>query len=94
MSTTIETLNADELARLTSADESALIELCALEHARALLEHPDFSDWIEDIDPFVCRRADLVDAMRKAPNGLVRQHLYAIWVFRKDVALLTGRSFP
>ena len=94
MSVTLEILNEAELAGLPKADESAVIALCAVEHARALEGHSDFQEWIDNIDPYVCRRAELINAIRTAPNSLIRQHLYAVYVFRIDISLVTGRSFP
>jgi hypothetical protein len=88
-----KTLSDVELELLLSGDEAKVIELCQLEHERVLLGHPQFADWIEDIDPYICPRLDLIDAMRRAPNGFVRQYLYSIFAFRQSINLVAGRSF-
>ena len=82
-----------ELEAMLSGDEAKVIELCQVEHERVLLQHPEFAEWIEDIDPYICARLDLVDAMRRAPNGFVRQYLYSIFAFRQSINLVAGRSF-
>lgn len=89
----LEVLSPAQLSSMATGDEAVVIELCRSEHEKALLQHPGFADMIEDIDPFVCRRLDLVDAIRNAPNGLVRQYLYSIYVFRQSITLVSGRSF-
>jgi hypothetical protein len=89
----LEVLSQTQLSSLVSGDEAMVIELCRTEHEMVLLQHPEFAERIEDIDPFVCRRLDLVDAIRKAPNGFVRQYLYSIYVFRQSINLVSGRSF-
>ena len=94
MSVTLEILNEAELAGLATADEAAVIGLVALEHSRALVGHAEYAEWIDNIDPYVCRRAELINAIRTAPNSLIRQHLYAVYVFRIDISLVSGRSFP
>jgi hypothetical protein len=88
-----EVLTDSELQMFATADEAKVIELCQAEHGKVLLQHPEFADWIEDIDPYVCRRLDLVNALRTAPNGFVRQYLYSIFVFRQSINLVAGRSF-
>lgn len=82
-----------ELKEMLSGDEAKVIELCQVEHERVLLQHPEFAEWIEDIDPYICPRLELVDAMRRAPNGFVRQYLYSIFAFRQSINLVAGRSF-
>lgn len=88
-----KTLTEAELQMLLSGDETKVIELCQLEHERVLLGHPEFAEWIEDIDPYICPRLELVDAMRRAPNGFVRQYLFSIFAFRQSINLVAGRSF-
>ncbi|MFC5511065.1 hypothetical protein ACFPOU_07990 [Massilia jejuensis] len=88
-----KTLSDAELQLLLAGDEAQVIELCQLEHERVLLQHPEFAEWIEDIDPYICPRLELVDAMRRAPNGYVRQYLYSIFSFRQSINLVAGRSF-
>jgi hypothetical protein len=87
-----KTLSDAELEHLLAGDEAKVIELCQLEHERVLLGHPQFAEWIEDIDPYICPRLELV-AMRRAPNGYVRQYLYSIFSFRQSINLVAGRSF-
>lgn len=86
-------LSDAELEAMQSGDEAKVIELCQSEHERVLLQHPEFADWIEDIDPYICPRLELVDALRRAPNGFVRQYLFSIFAFRQSINLVAGRSF-
>lgn len=74
-------------------DERAVIQQCAAEHAELLQPRPDFSDSLEDLDPFVCERAQLVTLMANAPSVALRQYLYAIFQFREAIALMNGRHF-
>lgn len=89
----LEVLSPAQLCSMASGDEAVVIEMCREEHEKALLQYPDFADWIEDIDPFVCQRVELVDLIRNAPNGFIRQYLYSIYVFRQSINLVSGRSF-
>lgn len=86
-------LTAEELRELASGDEAKVIELCRLEHERASLQHPEFAELVHDLDPLVCRRLDLVELLRRAPNGYVRQYLLATWDDRQAINLVSGRSF-
>jgi hypothetical protein len=86
-------LSESEVEALLTGDEAKVIELCQVEHERVLLEHPQFAAWIEDIDPYICPRQELVDALRRAPNGFVRQYLFSIFAFRQSINLVAGRSF-
>ena len=88
-----EVLSATELDALRAGDEATVIELCRAEHEKVLLQHPEYAELIEDIDPFVCRRTDLVNVLRNSPNSPVRQYLYSIFVFRQNICLASGRSF-
>lgn len=74
-------------------DERAVIEQCAAEHAELLQPRPDFSDLLEDLDPYVCDRAHLVGLLADAPSIALRQYLYAILQFRETIALMNGRKF-
>lgn len=89
----LEVLSKAQLSSMASGDEALVIELCHAEHEKVLLQHPEFAEWIEDVDPFVCRRIELVNLMRNAPNGFIRQYLYSIYVFRQSINLVSGRSF-
>lgn len=89
----LEVLSKAQLSSMASGDEAQVIELCRAEHEKVLLQHPEFEEWIEDVDPFVCQRLELVNLMRNAPNGFVRQYLYSIYVFRQSINLVSGRSF-
>lgn len=89
-----DVLTAEELKELAVGDEAVVLELIHAEHARVLAEHPHFNEWIEDIDPYVCSRLELVSAMKTGPNIAIRQYLYGVFVFRQNVSLINGRSFP
>ena len=86
-------LSDAELEALLAGDEAKVIELCQVEHDRVLLEHPEFAEWIQDIDPYICPRQELIDALRKSPNGFIRQYLFSIFAFRQSINLVAGRSF-
>lgn len=74
-------------------DERAVIEQCAAEHAELLQPRPDFAALIEDLDPYVCERIELVGLLADAPSIALRQYLYAIFQFRQTIGLATGRKF-
>jgi hypothetical protein len=69
-----------------------IIGQCKLELAQLLLPRPDFSDLLDDLDPHVCSRADLVAAIDAAPREL-RLYLYAIYEVRVMLALTIGTKF-
>lgn len=73
--------------------EEQVLQQCAAEHAELLQPRPDFSDLLEDLDPYVCDRAELVALLADAPSIALRQYLYAIFQFRQTIALMTGRKF-
>lgn len=93
MNIATKVLSDVELQALLAGDEAKVIELCQVEHERVLLEHPEFAEWIEDIDPYICPRPELIDALRTSPNGFVRQYLFSIFAFRQSINLVAGRSF-
>lgn len=86
-------LSDEELQALASGDEAKVLELCQLENSRSLADHADFEDRMNNVDPLVCRRLELVDLMRNAPNPEQRQYLLAIYQFRQSINLIAGRSF-
>lgn len=73
--------------------QSDIIERCEIELAALLLPRQEFSDLIEDLDPHVCTLADLVVAMEVAPSRELRLYLYAVYQFRKMLALAIGVKF-
>lgn len=78
---------------LAQADESLVIQFCLEEWESQLQAHPELHNHLEDIDVYVCPRADLINAMRQAPTIAIRQSLYSIFAFRQNLAMVTGRSF-
>lgn len=86
-------LNDDELRTLADADEATVLALLQSEYERSLAEFPQFAEMLEDIDTTVCRRHDLIDAMRTAPNQYIRQYLLGIYHVRQSFNLVAGRSF-
>jgi hypothetical protein len=48
---------------------------------------------IEDIDPYVCPRHELIQAMREAPSEVLLLSLYSIFNVRQTTAQIAGRSF-
>jgi hypothetical protein len=73
--------------------QSDIIERCEIELAALLLPRPEFSDLIEDLDPHVCARVDLVAAIEVAPSRELRLYLYAVYQFREMLALAVGAKF-
>lgn len=77
-----------------TASEQEVIQHCMNEWEEELAPHSDFANHIDDIDVFVCPRADLVNAIRNAPTATIRQALFQVFSFRQLLAMATGRSFP
>lgn len=70
-----------------------IIVQCRAELAQLLQPRPEFSDLIDDLDPHVCSRADLVAAIEAAPSRELRLYLYATYQFREMLALAIGAKF-
>lgn len=86
-------LNDEELRELAGADEATVLTLLQKEFERSLAEFPEYAEMLEDIDASVCRRLDLIEAMRTAPNSQVRQYLLGVYHVRQSFNLVAGRSF-
>jgi hypothetical protein len=70
-----------------------IINQCRSELAQLLQPRPEFSDLIDDLDPHVCSRADLVAAIEAAPVAELRMYLYAVYEFREMLMLSIGAKF-
>lgn len=77
----------------TAVYHPEIINQCKLELAQLLQPRPEFSDLIDDLDPHVCSRADLVAAIAAAPSPELRLYLYATYEFRAILALTIGAKF-
>lgn len=77
----------------TEVYQSDIIDRCEIELAALFLPRPELSDLIEDLDPQVCSRADLVAAMEVAPSRELRLYLYAVYQFREMLAMAIGVKF-
>lgn len=86
-------LNAEELDELAGANEVKVLELIQREKERLMLEYPQFADHLEDIDPSICPRLDLIHAMRKAPSAEIRMYLLGVHDVRLAFNQVAGRSF-
>lgn len=86
-------LNAEELAAMRQGDETVVISLAHKELEVELAKHPEFAAQVEDVDPDVCARAELVDLIRNAPTPILRQMLLSKYDFRTGLVMITGRSF-
>jgi hypothetical protein len=73
--------------------QSDIIERCEIELAALLLPRQEFSDLIEDLDPHVCARVDLIAAIEVAPSRELRLYLYGVYQFREMLALAVGAKF-
>lgn len=73
--------------------QSDIITRCEIELNALLEPRPGFSDLIEDIDPHVCTRADLLAAIEAAPTRELRLYLYAVYQFREVLALAINTKF-
>lgn len=88
-----EGLTVEELNELAGANEAKVLELMLREKERLTLEHPEFADHLEDIDPTICPRLDLINAMRRAPTPAVRMYLLGVHDVRLAFNQISGRSF-
>jgi hypothetical protein len=56
-------------------------------------EHPAWLQDFEDLDPFVAVRADVEDLIQRAPTAFASGMLCGIFMFRQQLAAVTGREF-
>jgi hypothetical protein len=55
--------------------------------------HPDWYWKMDECDPDVCTRSELLDLIITAPNDLVRQYLYGKFTWRTNLSQMTGWPF-
>lgn len=78
---------------LSNVDEPGVVDFCTEEFTKEAEQFPEFAEHIDDIDYFVCPRAELIEAIRQAPTKVLRQVLFAIYSYRINAAMISGRSF-
>ncbi|MDL5034302.1 hypothetical protein QRD43_20540 [Pelomonas sp. APW6] len=81
----------------TSTDNAAVerqvLDLCQAELASLRTTHPDWYVFLDDVDPDICSRTDLVELMNTAPTPGARQYLFGKFTMRIAISLITGRPF-
>lgn len=82
----------------SSGAARAAHEAKVLSRAYALMDslretHPDFHARIEDANPMLAHRAELIDLMQRAPTDEIYMFLYANFMVRLDIAEITEREF-
>ena len=73
--------------------EMNIIERCEIELTALLQPRSPFSDLIEDIDPHVCSRTELIAAIEAAPSRELRLYLYGVYQLRETLALAIAAKF-
>ena len=82
----------------TEAPDAPTAERALRDRAHALFEelrksHPEFYAYMDDGDPMLASRGELVTLMERAPNDAIFMFLYANFSMRLELALITGRGF-
>ena len=54
---------------------------------------PEFFAYMEDANPMLARRSELLDLMDRAPSESVFMYLFANFSMRLEIAAITGREF-
>lgn len=54
---------------------------------------PEYFAYMEDANPMLARRAELLDLMDRAPSESVFMYLFANFSMRLEIAAITGREF-
>lgn len=81
------------ISAMAQADEQSVIQACLDEWEKQLAPHENFDTHLDNIDIYVCPRADLIEAIRNAPTVTLRQALFQVFSFRQTLAMMAGRSF-
>ena len=77
-------------------DESRETAILARAHAQwqALrASDPEYFAYMEDANPMLARREELLDLMDRAPSEPVFMYLFANFSMRLEIAAITGREF-
>lgn len=73
--------------------DAQIVAECRHEQDLLIGTDPVFADWFEDVDIFVCTRAELVAGMRLAQTPELRQMLLSVLQMRETIGLATSRPF-
>jgi hypothetical protein len=95
MSQQAQQASNDNVPDFSKAGEAEIIRFCNAEYAEILAAAPDLAAYLDDVDPEVCTRAELIEAFRRAPpeNVTIRQVLRNLYTMRMSIATVSGRSF-
>ena len=55
--------------------------------------HPTYFAYMDDANPMLARRSEILDLMEKAPNDAIFMYLVANFNLRLELAAVTGREF-
>lgn len=75
------------------ARERQVLDMCLRELGSLRTAAPSFYMQLDDTDPDICTRAELVDLMHAAPTASARQYLFGKFTMRIAIGLATGRPF-
>lgn len=84
-------VKTDNPAPIFPADEKSLLRFCEDELEAEMQALPAaFAEYLENTDEYACSRAELLEAIRMAPNKLARQILYSEYRFRDYLTMVSG----
>lgn len=77
---------------------AATVEQSILKRVEGLWEslrasHPEYFAYLEDVDPDLATRAEMLDLMNSAPTQDILMFVYAKFTTRIQIASITGRAF-
>jgi hypothetical protein len=73
--------------------ERQVLDSCQRELGSLRNTHPDWYAYLDDVDPDICDRAELVQLMNSAPTSAARHYLFGKFTMRIAISSITGRPF-
>jgi hypothetical protein len=59
----------------------------------SITANQELQNRMDDLDPMICRQAQLQQLINDAPEPFVKGYLSGIFAFRQQLSILTNRSF-
>lgn len=73
--------------------EQVILARAQAQWAALRASDPEFFAYMEDANPMLASRAELLDLMDRAPSDAVFMYLFANFLMRLEIAAITGREF-
>ncbi len=80
------------MTEVDAMEQRALAQCCS-ELSSLKTTHPNWYAELDDVDPDICPRSDLVELMNTAPTPAARGYLLGKFTMRIAVSTITGRPF-